>query len=138
MFGKTTKRRYAVRDRFIMTAIDSFGGSSKRESILPAKQSLHHISDDEIEAKIHSFVIKIWLDNQDMLRGTLSWRGHITHVTTSKRHYVQSLIDIIAFILPYLQEMGTKVSLYWRFIQWLSQKKRRSIAKGRSDDEHCN
>jgi hypothetical protein len=41
------------------------------------------------------------------------WRGHITHVPTSQRLYVQDLREIIQFIAPYLGQMGIEVTLPW-------------------------
>jgi hypothetical protein len=102
---------------------------------LPTKQFSTQISDNEIESDVHSFVIKIWLDDKNIRRGTITWRGHITHVADARRQYVQRLVNIVTFILPYLQEMGVQVSMSWRFIQWISRSKQRSTPKGRSNDE---
>lgn len=57
------------------------------------------------ENGIHVFVTRIWLEERDE-KGRAIWRGHITHVLTGKRRYVQSIEDIPAFIKPYIQAMA--------------------------------
>lgn len=75
--------------------------------------------DSEIQSKTHSFILKLWLEEFDRKGKGAVWRGHITHVTNGKRRYVQHIIEIVNFIVPYLEEMGVKVYLPWRFIQRL-------------------
>ena len=52
------------------------------------------------EFNTHAFVIKIWLEDNAM------WRGHITHVPSGERRYIETLSEIDDFILPYLEKMG--------------------------------
>lgn len=89
--------------------------------------------EEEIQSKTHSFIIKLWLEDFDRKRKRLVWRGHITHVANGKRRYVQHMIQIISFIVPYLEEMGVKVFLPWRFIPWLQS--RRASSKDRAEYE---
>ena len=74
-----------------------------------------------IEPDTHSFVIKLWLDDRDEVTGQVTWRGHITHVSSSQRQYFDNLSDLIAFLLPYFKAMNIKLPIIWRVIQWLSQ-----------------
>jgi hypothetical protein len=61
-----------------------------------------------VESNIYSFIIKIWLEEEPAEAGQAIWRGHITHVPSGERRYIQRLNDIRIFILPYLQAMGVK------------------------------
>jgi len=63
---------------------------------------------DPTESKIHSFIVKVWIEETVEEAGQVAWRGHITHVPSSKRHYFQDLDAIKAFVMPYLEAMGVK------------------------------
>jgi hypothetical protein len=68
---------------------------------------------DRYEANTHPFVIKIWLEVAAEGTTPAVWRGHITHVPSQRRQYVQDLKSIVAFIAPYLEQMGVEVQLPW-------------------------
>ena len=71
---------------------------------------------DLSESYTHSFVVKIWLEDEAQVR----WRGHITHVPGGERRYVDDLSEIQAFIAPYLEEMGVEPGALTRLKRWLS------------------
>ncbi len=54
------------------------------------------------ETRIHSFVIKIWLEEMAEEVDHAIWRGHITHVHSGVRRHFQDLDIIFDFIQPYL------------------------------------
>lgn len=54
---------------------------------------------DLFESRTHSFIIKIWLEDEEQKK----WRGHVTHVPDGERQYFESLNDILTFIRAYLQ-----------------------------------
>lgn len=60
------------------------------------------------EHTTHSFIVRIWLEETGQPPGQITWRGHITHLLTNERRYVQSLEDISGFIGTYLEKMGAK------------------------------
>ncbi len=62
------------------------------------------------EADTHSFIVKIWREETNHA----TWRGHITHVPGGERCYVQDLDDISAFLLPYLERLGMRLTFCWR------------------------
>lgn len=64
---------------------------------------------DLYEINTHPFVIKIWLEQAADDTGQAIWRGHITHVPSRTRRYIQSLREIVEFIRPYLHQMGVVV-----------------------------
>ena len=72
---------------------------------------------DSFESVTHSFVVRIWLEEDD--RAT--WRGHITHVPSGDRQYVERLGDIIDFIAPYVD--GMKLGRVSRFKRWWTTRK---------------
>ena len=55
------------------------------------------------ETAIHSFVVRIWLEEMVEETGQLRWRGHITHVPSNQRQYIEDLDEIKQFIARYLQ-----------------------------------
>lgn len=61
---------------------------------------------DEFESVTQSFIIKIWLEEMVKESGRALWRGHVTHVPSGERRYLKDLEAILAFIGPYLEEMG--------------------------------
>jgi hypothetical protein len=68
----------------------------------------------------HSFVVKIWTrETEDPCQGR-AWRGRVTHVGSQKRRYVQGLLEIPAFLLTYVREMGGRVDLKNRLCLWLA------------------
>ena len=90
---------------------------------------------DLIEFNTHSFIVKIWLEEpaEDLHKGR--WRGHITHVPSGERRYLQSLGEIVAFIVPYLVSMGVRLDVYWRLRSWLGKGLRIRAAPPESGNE---
>ena len=60
------------------------------------------------EAGIHSFVVRIWLEEEASEAQDAVWRGHITHIPSGERRYIQQLRDLHVFITPYLEAMGVR------------------------------
>lgn len=67
------------------------------------------MSAEQNEFGRHSFVIKIWLEEEAGSPGQEKWRGHITYVNTEERQYVQRLADIAAFIEKHLVAAGAQI-----------------------------
>ncbi len=84
---------------------------------------------DAPEPNTHSFVIRIWLEETALEGERANWRGHITHVLTRERRYVEQPDDIFLFILPFLQAMGIRFSLWWRLRQWRHQRRAAQAAR---------
>ena len=63
---------------------------------------------DPSESNTQSFIIKAWLEETVEETGRVVWRGHITHVPSGQRRYVQDVDDLTAFIVFYLKEMGVE------------------------------
>ena len=62
-----------------------------------------------VDSSIQSFIIRIWVEEQAESHDAKGWRGHITHVPTGKKHYLNGLDDISSFMRPYLTAMGIHV-----------------------------
>lgn len=58
---------------------------------------------DQQEPSIHSFVVRIWLEENDAVTGEEVWRGHITHIPGDERKYLKNLSEIPDFIESYLK-----------------------------------
>ena len=52
------------------------------------------------ESKVHSFIVKLWLEGESNL---LAWHGHITHVPSGERRHFRKLSDITDFIGEYIE-----------------------------------
>jgi len=65
------------------------------------------------EPDTQSFVVKVWLEETVEEEGRAKWRGHVTHVTSGERRYLESLSGIASFIRPYLERWGVQFSR-WR------------------------
>lgn len=72
-----------------------------------------------------SFIIKIWLEETAAEAGEATWRGHITHVPSGKRCYLDDLDGIAAFVAPYLEELGVSGTGHSRRRGLLERWKRR-------------
>jgi len=57
-------------------------------------------------SEIHSFVVRIWLEEVETGSRTVSWHGHITYVSNGERSYFQSLSEIPEFIQTHLHLGG--------------------------------
>ena len=66
----------------------------------------------------HSFIVKVWLEESVEEEGRAKWRGHITHVQSGERRYLQKLSAIGDFIVPYLERVGIKFGLVQRLRRW--------------------
>lgn len=72
---------------------------------------------EPLETTTHSFVVKIWLEESGDESRSAAWRGHITHVPSGKRRYLEELGAIGAFIAPYLVRLGVRFGWEWQY--WL-------------------
>jgi len=93
------------------------------------------------EASIHSFVLRIWLDNDDDDEvqpdvGRALWRGHITDVASGERCYVDDLDEIASFLVPRLEQMGVRVGLCWRMRRWLRRHRTNALKVDKTQGGH--
>lgn len=75
---------------------------------------------ESYEPDTHSFVVKTWLEETREEGGRARWRGHITHVVSGERRYLQSLAEITSFIENYLVSMGVSPETHPPRPRWLS------------------
>lgn len=73
------------------------------------------------DPQTNSFIVKIWLEETAEEAGQVIWRGRVTHVSSGERRYVKGLDDIVAFIVPYLEEMGVRFGTRSQVKRWLKQ-----------------
>jgi hypothetical protein len=79
------------------------------------------------ESRTQSFVVRLWLEERAEPAGRAVWRGHVTHVPSGRRRYVQYLSEITDFIAPYVEGMAARCPT-WRVIA------RRLRRRGRSKE----
>jgi hypothetical protein len=72
------------------------------------------------EFNVHSFIVKVWLEEDANKDGGSKWHGLITHVPGGEQRYLRSLSEIEAFVEPYLKAMGIRFGLRERIKRWLS------------------
>lgn len=63
------------------------------------------------EFNVHSFIVKVWFEEEATKNSGTIWHGHITHVPSGKKRYLKNLGEITAFIEPYLKAMGIRFGL---------------------------
>lgn len=80
---------------------------------------------DSLEPGTQSFIVKVWVEEHAEEGGRGTWRGHITHVSSGRRHYLENLDEIGDFIAPYLEEIGVKLGVRWSMRNWLKRLTRR-------------
>ena len=74
---------------------------------------------EPLESTSQSFIVKVWVEERAEGAYQGLWRGHITHVSSSRRRYLKNLDEIGDFIAPYLEAMGVKPAMRWRMRRWL-------------------
>ena len=77
------------------------------------------------EAKVHSFIVKLWWEEACDEPGVARWHGYVTHVPSGERRYLQELLDILSFVKPYVAEIGADVTRDSRARSWLRWTRRK-------------
>jgi hypothetical protein len=70
---------------------------------------------------IHSFIIKIFLDEDAEASDRAIWHGYITHVPDGEQKYLKDLGDALVFIKSYLQDRSKKLELFQQVKQWIKR-----------------
>ena len=70
------------------------------------------------ESRVHSFIVKLWLEEAGDQSESARWHGYITHVPSGERRYLQELCDIVTFVKPYVAEIGSGVTQDSRPRSW--------------------
>lgn len=58
---------------------------------------------DTSESKVHSFIVKLWLDEAGDGTQKVVWHGYITHVPDGERRYLKAFSEIVDFIKRHLE-----------------------------------
>lgn len=72
------------------------------------------------EFSAHSFIVKVWIEEEINKHGNPIWHGHITHVPDGEQRYLRNLSEIERFVEPYLSNMGIRFGLRDRIRKWLN------------------
>ncbi len=65
-------------------------------------------SEELPESKVHSFIVKIWLEEVERERKQPAWHGHITHVPGGERRYLKKLSDVTDFIASSVEQIDVR------------------------------
>lgn len=57
-----------------------------------------------VEERSHTFIVKIWLEEEATEAKPPLWRGHVTHVADGEKAYLQNTRHLVAFINRYLEQ----------------------------------
>jgi len=66
---------------------------------------------DRAEHRTQSFVVRIWIEEPAKPDRGATWRGHITHVQSGARRSIDSVVDILRFIVVHLEAVGIRRSV---------------------------
>lgn len=80
---------------------------------------------DFSEPQLHSFIIKLWLEDVTGEENRLRWGGQIKHVPGGEYRHIRDLEEITDFIKPYLESMGVEVGSFARVRRWMKHLGRR-------------
>jgi hypothetical protein len=89
-----------------------------RLSSLTPKPNEKVVRSDEFN--VHSFIVKVWIEEGSNNDGRSTWYGHITRVPGGEQRYLRRLSEIENFIRPYLKAAGIRFGLSYRIRKWLS------------------
>jgi hypothetical protein len=104
-------RRETVREKkSTKTAHETAKKTLRRRQGRFHKSEPNVVGAEQRELERHSFIVKIWLEEAEDESGLAKWRGHIAHVGTQKKCYVETLTGISSFIRGYLLGMGARLS----------------------------
>jgi hypothetical protein len=74
---------------------------------------------------IHSFIVRVWLEEDAEGDRPAVWRGHVTHAVSRERVYISDLREILPIILsqlpqqPAIERTGGLRCLLGRLCRWL-------------------
>jgi hypothetical protein len=74
---------------------------------------------DLAESTVHSFIVKLWLEDGGSEANRLRWHGHITHVPSGTRRYFKKLSEIPDFIGEYVDGNDAHVTRRSKLKDWL-------------------
>jgi hypothetical protein len=70
------------------------------------------------ESQLHSFIIKLWLDDSLENAKPTAWRGKITHVPGGEHRYIKSSDEIAEFISVHLKWTGVETPTHGWLRKW--------------------
>jgi hypothetical protein len=63
---------------------------------------------ETVEARAHSFILKLWIEESADDGRSAIWRGRITHVPSGHCRYVQDFSAVFHFLARYLVDLGVR------------------------------
>lgn len=72
------------------------------------------------ESKIHSFIVKVWLEDNEEDPDVTLLHGHITHVPSGERHYIREVSEVPLLIRSYLERTGIALESDQKVPLWMT------------------
>ena len=91
-----------------------------RPSGFKPKRRNERCTDRFPEFSAHSFIVKVWIEEEANTHGNPIWHGHITHVPGGEQRYLRNLGEIEDFVEPYLSTMCVRFGLRERIRRWFN------------------
>lgn len=86
-------------------------------SVTPLAEAEESVEEPEVQ--FQTFVLKLWVEEVDEETGQVTWRGHITHVASGERRYINEIRNIVEFTALYLERARAEPRMDGRMSQWL-------------------
>ena len=74
---------------------------------------------DLAESTVHSFIVKLWLEDEGGENSRLRWHGYITHVPSGARRSFKKLSEVTDFIKQYVDGNDVQVRRRSGLRDWL-------------------
>jgi len=71
------------------------------------------------ESQLHSFIIKLWVEEPVAAAQQTAWRGKITHVPGGEHRYIKSFDEIADFMTAHANWIGVEKRRQGRLRSWL-------------------
>jgi hypothetical protein len=94
-------------------------GSHRTGQMRKGDTCVSGVSADLPENSVHAFIVKFWLEETAEEVGSSLWRGHITHVPSGKRVYLNRIREIREFIAPYLSGVESHQGFREYVFRWI-------------------
>lgn len=89
------------------------------DQVIPQEQEALNL----LEPTRQSFILRVWVERSAEEAGHTTWRGRIVHVPSGVQALVDDLDEVGIFVATYLEQMGARLTPYWRLKRWIEQRK---------------
>ena len=73
-----------------------------------SKDSPNTLNHSSGEARLLSFLVRVWKEELSSQESQIAWRGHVTHIPDGTRQYFKDISEIPDLILAQLKPQPSK------------------------------